>query len=284
MRRGMRRRRNPANWRRSRATVYAALLVLGLLMAGGCGSGTVTSASPTSPPTLPVSTTTTAEAPLTTIATAATTTLPSLILPEVGREIVALSTSEKVVALTFDGAYEEQSLPAILRILREEAVPATFFLTGEFVESFPESVRLILDDGHPLGSHSYSHPDFTTVSDDRIREELRRTERLFEDAGADDPRPLFRPPYGARNAHVLRLLAAEGYLSVYWTIDTIDWREDRTVAQIQGVVAEKVKPGAIVLMHIGGSKTVEALPGMIEELKTRGYRFVDLRDMDVTGP
>lgn len=292
-----------------RAPAVAVVALLGTLVLGGCGlfgdgatttsQGSTTSAvhttvSPattepvttsnpdttTGPPTTHVPTTT--SGPATTHATTTeppTTLTPSpttTVLP--GRNYSILPTKEKVIALTFDAAYDPAPLKGILAALAGAGADATFFLTGEFVRDFPEHTKLILDAGYPIGNHSYSHPDFTGLSDDKMRSEIAKTSTALGKLGAPDPVPLFRAPYGAYNKRVLSVLAGEGYVSVYWTIDTLDWKTDRTPEQIRSVVLKNLKPGAIILMHVGSKQEIEVLPGLLEEIKARGYRFVNLRD------
>lgn len=230
-----------------------------------------TTAPPTTaPPSTAAPTTSTTKAPATTSSTAAAGT-PA-------KEYVRIPTKEKIVALTFDAAYDPAPLEDILAALSAADADATFFLTGEFIRDFPSETKQIVAAGHPIGNHSYSHPDFTEISDAKVRDQLQRTAAAIEKIGADDPRPLFRPPYGARDKRVLRLLASEGYVSVYWTIDTLDWKPERTAQQIRDTVLNKLEPGAIVLMHVGGKQTAKILPELLDEIEARGYRFVDLRE------
>jgi peptidoglycan/xylan/chitin deacetylase (PgdA/CDA1 family) len=222
----------------------------------------------TTPPT-EVSTTTTAS---TTVETSSTTTLRP------GKNYTILPTKEKVVALTFDAAYDPAPLKKILAALADADADATFFLTGEFVRDFPNYTKLIIDAGYPIGNHSYTHPDFTTISADKMRREIEKTAVALADLGAPDPRPLFRFPYGAYNKQTLSVIGDEGYVSVYWTIDTLDWETDRTTDQIKNAVFKNLKPGAIILMHVGSKQEGEVLPEILAEIKARGYRFVNLRD------
>jgi peptidoglycan-N-acetylglucosamine deacetylase len=195
-----------------------------------------------------------------------------------GTEYERLPTQKKVVALTFDGAYDAAPLPSILGTLKAAGVPATFFLTGGFARDFPDAVKSIVGAGYDVGSHSYSHPYFTKLSATEIASELDKAEAQLRKAGAPDPHPLFRPPYGDRDGRVLSLLRANGYVSVTWTIDTIDWSADTTAAQIKQRVLAKLQPGAIILMHIAGPRTAGVLPEVISLLKDRGYAFVGLRE------
>ena len=102
-------------------------------------------------------------------------------------------------------------------------------------------------------------------------------EALIE-LGGDDPRPLLRAPYGALNERVVSVVVSEGYASVLWTIDTQDWKPERTPAQIEAAVLDKLKPGAIIIMHVASKHTAEVLPDLIAEIEARGYGFVDLRE------
>jgi peptidoglycan/xylan/chitin deacetylase (PgdA/CDA1 family) len=238
---------------------------------------TTTSAATTRPVDTTRPPTTAVPAPTTTLPrpTSSSTTEPSV--PAGGLEYARLPGDAKRVALTFDAAYDTAPLPAILATLSEERIPATFFFTGEFVEDFPSSVAAVVRTGAPIGNHSFSHPDFTQITADAVREQLRSTARALTAAGAPDPRPLFRFPYGARDASTLALVGSEGYYSIFWTIDTLDWKADRTVDEIREAVRDRLVPGAIILMHVGGPRTAEALPLVISDIRARGYTFVDLR-------
>jgi len=244
---------------------------------GPAATTTIPWASTTVPPgelpreTLPPETPTTR----TTQSPTTVTSLPAI--PEGGVEYGRLPGDSKRVALTFDASYDPTPLSSILATLESEGVPATFFFTGQFVEGFPEAVAAVVASGAPIGNHSYSHADFTKASPDEIRSQLQRTADLLTLAGADDPRPLFRFPYGARNKATLAILGSEGYVSVYWTIDTLDWKPERTTQEIHDVVMAKLGPGAIVLMHVGGRETASVLPSLIRDIRAKGYEFVDLR-------
>ena len=276
------------------ALALAAVLALGLLGCSSLGEGdatstvsessTATTAHAATATATTDSSTTTTERPATTTTTRRTTTTKAPTGSGApGKEYSKVPGTAKVVALTFDAAYDPAPLKSILATLKAEELPATFFLTGEFVRDFPDSVAGIVAGGYPIGNHSYSHPDFATIDDAEIRSQLERTATLIREAGAEDPRPLFRPPYGSRDAHILSVLADEGYVSVYWTIDTLDWKPDRTGEQIRAAVLEKVQPGAIILMHVGGKATAGILPTLVEDLRARGYGFVDLRTALGTG-
>lgn len=272
------------------AVVLVILLAAGLGL-GGCGSPATTSL--TQPPVSPTMATTTSTAPGSSTSTTSasstteaptttkkptTTKPPTTSVPAGGKEYSVLPTEDKVVALTFDAAYEPAPLAGILAALEEVDAAGSFFLTGEFVEDFPAEVAAIRAAGYAIGSHSYSHPDFVELSDAQIREQLRLTEDLLDSAGVQDPRPLFRFPYGSRDERTLSLLGEEGYVSFFWTIDTLDWKPERTTDEIRQVILDKLRPGAIVLMHVGSPQTAEILPRILVDLAERGYRTVGLRE------
>ena len=269
----------------------AVLFVVLVLLMGGCGGSgeSTSSASSTGSSTRPWATTTTtvhatsSSGSIPTTTTGRTTTsrpqtTDTVAVPAQGKEIAKLPTNDKVVALTFDASYDAEPLKAILAALEEAKAQGSFFLTGEFVRDFPEAVRAIKAAGYAIGNHSYSHPDFLTVSEQEARSQIRRTAAALTNLGVADPRPLFRFPYGSRNSSVLKLVASEGYLGYYWTIDTLDWEEDRTPQQVHDTVLAKLQPGAIVLMHVGSRQTAEILPQILADLKERGYKTVGLRE------
>lgn len=233
--------------------------------------------STTSRPSTTLSPTTTLL--LTTTIPPTTTTIPSVwATVELGTNRTRLATEDKVVALTFDGAYNSAPLNDILAALAEAGADATFFLTGEFVRDFPRSTQQIMEAGYPIGNHSYSHPHFTELSEAAMRKEIDDAAAALVELGAADPRPLFRAPYGDLDKQVLSVLGDEGYVSVYWTIDAGDWEPERTPEQVKARVLSNLQPGAIIGMHVGSTQTAQVLPELLSEIAARGYSFVSLRE------
>ena len=195
------------------------------------------------------------------------------------REVVRGDSDQPAVALTLDGGSVAAFTPAMLEILRQHEVQLTIFITGQFAERNPELVREMIADGHEIGNHSYAHPDFTELEDDAIRAELSRTEEIVNRVAGISTKPWFRFPFGARNSHVADVVAREGYRSIYWTIDTIDWREDATPALIMQRIRDRLGNGVIVLAHLGSPQTLEALPAILTELDEQGYRIVKVSEL-----
>jgi peptidoglycan-N-acetylglucosamine deacetylase len=181
-----------------------------------------------------------------------------------------------VVAITFDGHLEDQFTPAVLDFLRDAGVSATFFVTGQWAERHPDWVQRMVAEGHVVGSHSYSAPDFTKLPDWAIDNELTWAEAAISAATGTSTKPLFRPPFGAQSARVNRLLGNHGYrYDVLWTVDSLGWKGLSPAAIIRRCV-NRATPGAIFMFHLSSPNDVQALPWVVHELRIRGYGFVGL--------
>ena len=201
----------------------------------------------------------------------------------VAGELVRLQTRRHVVALTFDGGGNADAAKRVLAVLRREHVTGTFFLTGHFVRTFPALSRAI-GRRYPVANHTVDHVDLRRLSTAAATREIRLAETMIRNATGRDPRPLFRFPYGARDARTLGIVGRLGYASVRWTVDTWGWMglAAQTVAGAQRRVLAHLVPGEIILMHLGSSRdrsTIDsrALPGVIRAVRSRGYRFVKLQ-------
>lgn len=173
-------------------------------------------------------------------------------------------TDRRRVAITFDGHFEPGPVDRILETLQAHEVTATFFLTGRFARQYPETVRRIAAAGHEIGNHSDGHPELTKLDDARLLREIETAEADLVAQAGRAYRPYLRVPYGDRDVRVNRLLIQHGYLPVYWTLDSLDWKEDATAdAVLDKVRARGLEPGTIVLCHCGSEATARALPRML---------------------
>jgi peptidoglycan/xylan/chitin deacetylase (PgdA/CDA1 family) len=190
-----------------------------------------------------------------------------------------------VVALTFDAGANADAVPSVLATLRREGVPATFFLTGNFVRDFPGAARSIAAAGFRIGDHTVSHPYLTRLGDAAVRQEILDAARQITAVTGKSPLPLFRFPFGDVDARTIAIANQAGYVPVRWTVDTLGW--EGTAGHITAqVVASRVlgaaQPGEIVLMHVGSNPDdhttldADALPQVISGLRARGYSFVTL--------
>jgi peptidoglycan/xylan/chitin deacetylase (PgdA/CDA1 family) len=188
-----------------------------------------------------------------------------------------------VVALTFDAGANADAVPSILATLKRANVPATFFLTGNFVREFPASARAIA--GYRIGDHTITHPYLTHNSDAAVRQEILGAARQITAVTGQNPAPLLRFPYGDTDARVISIANSLGYIPVRWTVDTLGWKGTSghiTPEIVISRVLGALRPGEIVLMHVGSNPDdhstldADALPQLISQLEARGYSFVTL--------
>lgn len=188
------------------------------------------------------------------------------------------------MALTFDAGANADAVPSILSTLAHYGVPGTFFLTGRWVEVYPDLAAQIAAT-YPVANHSYSHPDLTTLPDPAVRDQITRAAASIERATGKDPRPMFRFPFGASDRRTIELVNSLGYGAINWTVDTRGWQGTsggQDVQQIVDRVLTGLQPGEIVIMHVGSHPTdhstldADALPRIIEEIRARGYSFVTI--------
>ena len=199
-----------------------------------------------------------------------------------GRELERLPTRRHEIVLTFDGGDNAVGLPSILRTLSRRRVRATFFVSGRLARRYPALMRIVGRE-HEVGNHTWSHPTLTRLSSAAVTNEIRRGERAIRAATGRDPRPLFRFPYGDRNARTIRLANRAGYVSIRWSVDTWGWMGvgRQSVGGVVRRVREGLEPGAIVLMHVGAARDgstldARALPAVIDMVRRRGYSFTTL--------
>ncbi|MBM3235825.1 polysaccharide deacetylase family protein [Candidatus Poribacteria bacterium] len=189
-------------------------------------------------------------------------------------------SSSKLVALTFDDGPYYPYTSQILNILKEKQTPATFFVVGEHIEKYPKVLAEVAYSGYDIGNHTYSHTSLSQASYEQIVQELDQNENLIA-AITGKRTHWFRPPGGNLSTLLINTVIAKGYNFVLWNVDVNDWKHYSS-ARIQKKVLEKVKPGAVILLHDGGgnqSATVAALPGIIDGLKTQGFSCVSLDEL-----
>ena len=281
------------------ASAVVSLVTLGLLVGCGGGADDPGQASATRSSSSAPSSTTTKPPPPTPPTSASTTppeppapdrsTPPPPVAPAFpgtlrGEDVTVIPTSRQLVALTFDAGANSAGLPSILATLRDRQVSATFFLTGQWAAGNPAQVQAIRAAGHRVGNHSMNHAHFTQLSAAQIGEQLSGAQQAIQAAGAD-PRPLFRFPFGDRDARTIAAVNDAGYLPVRWTVDTLGWKGTSggmSAQQVSDLAVNALRPGAIVLMHIGSNPDdgttldADALPGTIDRMRAAGYSFVTM--------
>jgi chitin deacetylase len=205
-----------------------------------------------------------------------------------GQPAVFLRTSStgsgKQIALTFDDGPWPKNTLAILAILKQQKVKATFFMLGTNVYSHPDLAKAVAAAGMDIGNHSETHPQLPKLKGTQIAWQIEAAQRMILKATGKTP-TWFRPPYGAVNRAVYAQANADKVRVVLWTVDTEDWKKPPVTSIINRALTG-AKPGAVMLMHDGGGnrdKTIQALPGVISRLRALGYTFVTLDELFAKG-
>lgn len=191
-----------------------------------------------------------------------------LVLPEEKK------TEKKRIALTFDDGPHPIYTPQMLELLKEEQVPATFFLLGENVELYGDVVKEIAKEGHLIGNHTYHHVQITSLSLEEACKEIQETSDLIEELTGTGTEYV-RPPFGTWNEELEERL---NLIPVMWSIDTKDW----TTQNVDWIVRETVKHAEdhdIILMHDSYQSTVDAVKRVIEQLEAEGFEFVTVDEI-----
>ena len=195
--------------------------------------------------------------------------------------IYCVQKDYKVLSISFDAAWGNEDTQQLIDILDKYGVKATFFVVGEWVGKYPESVKALFDAGHEVMSHSNTHAHFNSLSADEIVADLTACGDKIE--GVTGVRPtLFRCPYGEYDDHVINAVRSMDIEPIQWDVDSLDWK-DLSAADITKRVTGKVQPGSIVLFHNAALHTPEALPGIIEALLQQGYTFVPISQLILLG-
>lgn len=193
--------------------------------------------------------------------------------------IYCVDTTENKVALSFDAAWGNEDTSRILDILENRHVKVTFFMTGGWVESYPDDVRAIYEAGHDLGNHSQTHPDMTKLSNEQKADELLSVHNAVKELTGYDMF-LFRPPYGAYDNQVVTTATENGYYTIQWDVDSLDWKDYGVNAIIDTVCNHKhLGNGSIILCHNGAQYTADALDILITTLQEKGYEIVPISEL-----
>ena len=195
--------------------------------------------------------------------------------------IYCVQRDDKCVSLTFDAAWGNEDTQTLIDILGEHGVKATFFVVGEWVDRYPESVKALADAGHEVMNHSDKHPHMTKLSAQKIVSEVSACSDKIQAVTGVRP-VLFRCPYGEYDDNVISTVRGMGMVPVQWDTDSLDWK-DLSATEIARRVTSKAGPGSIVLFHNAGLHTPEALPAILDWLENEGYTVVPVSRLLLTG-
>ncbi|WP_232735841.1 delta-lactam-biosynthetic de-N-acetylase [Alteribacter populi] len=192
-------------------------------------------------------------------------------------------TSEKEVFLTFDNGYENGYTRKVLDVLEEKEVPAAFFVTGHYLNEEKELIKRMVDEGHIVGNHSFHHPSLPEVNNERMEKELTSVKELYTEITGDKIMNYLRPPRGTFSEKSLALTEELGYTNVFWSFAYVDWEINKQKGwkYAYDSIMRRVHPGAIMLLHSVSSDNAEALPKVIDDLRSQGYEFKSLDEISV---
>jgi peptidoglycan/xylan/chitin deacetylase (PgdA/CDA1 family) len=180
--------------------------------------------------------------------------------------------------MTFDDGPSGTLTPKLLDILAAHHIKATFFVLGEMVAEHPEILARAAQEGHEIGSHSWSHPNLAKMSQEGVRSQLQRTDDEIKTAIGKRP-TLFRPPYGSITERQKRWIHDEfGYDIILWDVDPLDWKRPGP-AVVRSRILKETRPGSIVLSHDIHPGTIEAMPSTFDELQAKGFKFVTVSEL-----
>ncbi len=212
---------------------------------------------------------------------------PTWSAPEINpaslKEVVRGKTGQKQVAITLDAGSSAVAFPKEISALDKHNVKITFFLTGRWTLENPLYAQKIANDGMEIASHTMTHPDLTTLSDAEVRSEIANASQAIERVTGRKPWPLFRFPFGARDARTTKIVNDMGYRSVLWTYDSLDSvgppkSAGFLVSRITGLTDSQLD-GAVILMHLGNATSGDALDPILTNLEGRGFKIATISQL-----
>ena len=192
------------------------------------------------------------------------------------------SPEEKVIYLTFDAGYENGCTARILDVLKEQEVPAAFFLVGNYLQTNPDLVRRMVAEGHIVGNHTMHHYDMSKLSDKAaFQKELTDLETLYRQVTGEEMRKFYRPPQGIYSQENLEMARDLGYKTVFWSLAYVDWNNDAQPSREEAFskLIPRIHNGAVVLLHSTSQTNARILEELLIRWKEMGYRFGSLEEL-----
>ena len=189
---------------------------------------------------------------------------------------------DKVIYLTFDCGYENGNTEKILEALKKHDVKATFFVVGHFLETSPDLVRKMVEEGHTVGNHTYHHPDMSKISTkEAFEKELNDVKTLFQSITGSEMAHYYRPPQGKYSTSNLEMAKELGYKTFFWSLAYVDWIQDEqpTKEQAFSKLLSRIHPGAVVLLHSTSSTNAAILDELLTKWEEMGYHFAPLSEL-----
>ena len=191
--------------------------------------------------------------------------------------IYSVDTKEKKIAITFDASWGDDRTEDILKTLDKYNAKATFFVVGAWIDQYPAMLKKLNEKGHEVGNHSNKHPIMTTISKEKMIEEIAATDaKIMSITGKQTT--LFRCPSGEYNDLVIGTVKSTNHYCIQWDADSIDWKEEGAEIEYNRII-KKTRPGSILLFHNDAKYTPENLIKILEHFKSEGYEFVTVSDL-----
>lgn len=191
--------------------------------------------------------------------------------------IYNVKTEENKIAFTMNCAWNADDIDLILKTLEENNTKITFFMVGDWIDKYPEAVKKIYEAGHEIGSHSNTHPHVNNLSAEKNLEEINLSVEKIKKI-TDQTTNLYRAPYGEYNDIVIQTAQENGYYTIQWNLDTLDY-EGLTGDEMWNKIKNKLENGSIILSHNGTKHTAESLDGIIKNIKKHGFEIVKVSDL-----
>lgn len=192
-------------------------------------------------------------------------------------------SSKKVIYLTFDAGYENGYTAQILDALKKHNVKATFFLVGNYINNSPELVNRMIEEGHTVGNHTYSHPDMSAISSkDSFCKELQKLEAAYKEVTGQEMTKYYRPPQGKFSKKNLQMAKDMGYKTFFWSLAYVDWFNDKQPTKEEAFkkLLGRIHPGAIVLLHSTSKTNAQILDELLTKWEEMGYSFGSLQELN----
>jgi len=188
---------------------------------------------------------------------------------------------EKTLFLTFDAGYENGHTIKILDTLKENNVPATFFLVGTYLHSNPEIIKRMVDEGHIIGNHTMKHPDMSKKNAEEFSAELKQFEEAYKSIIGSEMPKYYRPPSGTFSEGNLIAANEMGYKTIFWSATYVDWDNKKQPSRAYAFekLLPRLHPGAIILLHSTSATNAEILHDLIAECRKMGYEFKGLDEL-----
>ncbi|MBQ7781715.1 MAG: polysaccharide deacetylase family protein [Lachnospiraceae bacterium] len=189
---------------------------------------------------------------------------------------------EKVIYLTFDCGYENGNTEPILDALKKHNVQATFFVVGHFLETAPDLVKRMVEEGHTVGNHTYNHPDMSKISDmASFKTEMEDVEKLYFEITGEEMIKYYRPPQGKYSTANLEMAKEMGYQTFFWSLAYVDWYQDDQPTHEEAFekLTGRIHPGAIVLLHSTSQTNGEIMDELLTKWEEMGYEVCPLSEL-----